>query len=81
MAQYFAAYRIDHVLGFFRIWQIPLHAVQGLLGQFAPALPMSADEIKGYGLPFDDSFICPHITAETVREVFGDLAEKVSKKY
>lgn len=81
MAQYFDAYRIDHVLGFFRIWQIPLHAVQGLLGQFAPALPMSADEIKGYGLPFDDSFICPHITAETVREVFGDLAEKVSKKY
>ena len=81
MAQYFDAYRIDHVLGFFRIWQIPLHAVQGLLGQFSPALPMSADEIKGYGLPFDTSFTRPHITAETVREVFGDLAEKVSKKY
>ena len=23
MAQYFSAYRIDHILGFFRIWEIP----------------------------------------------------------
>ncbi len=32
MAQYFDAYRIDHVLGFFRIWEIPIHSVHGLLG-------------------------------------------------
>ena len=81
MAQYFDAYRIDHVLGFFRIWQIPLHAVQGLLGQFSPALPMSAAEIKSYGFPFDVSFTKPHITAETVRGIFGDLADNVFKKY
>ena len=36
MARYFDAYRIDHVLGFFRIWEIPVHSVHGLLGQFAP---------------------------------------------
>ena len=36
MAEYFDAYRIDHILGFFRIWEIPMHAVHGLLGQFRP---------------------------------------------
>ena len=46
MAQYFDAYRIDHILGFFRIWQIPMDAVHGLLGVFNPALPYSPDELK-----------------------------------
>ena len=32
MSSYFHAYRIDHILGFFRIWQIPAHGVTGLLG-------------------------------------------------
>ena len=41
MAEYFDAYRIDHILGFFRIWEIPMHAVHGLLGQFDPSLPVS----------------------------------------
>lgn len=46
MADYFDAYRIDHVLGFFRIWQIPMNAVHGLLGTFNPAMPYSADELR-----------------------------------
>ena len=46
MSEYCDAYRIDHILGFFRIWQIPLNAVHGLLGYFNPALPMSADELR-----------------------------------
>ncbi len=46
MARYFDAYRIDHVLGFFRIWEIPVDSVHGLLGQFAPALAMSREEIR-----------------------------------
>ena len=45
MAKYFDAYRIDHVLGFFRIWAIPTDCVGGLLGQFQPALAMTRDEI------------------------------------
>lgn len=46
MSEYFDLYRIDHILGFFRIWQIPLDAVHGLLGYFNPAMPFSADELR-----------------------------------
>ena len=43
MSKYFDAYRIDHVLGFFRIWEIPVDSVHGLLGQFAPSLGMTRE--------------------------------------
>ena len=61
MAEYFDAYRIDHILGFFRIWEIPMHAVHGLLGQFDPSLPMSQEEIERYGLTFRDEYLLPFI--------------------
>ena len=61
MAQYFDAYRIDHVLGFFRIWEIPVPEKSGLMGQFAPALGMSKEEIAGYGVNFSDGlFLVDH---------------------
>ena len=61
MAQYFDAYRIDHVLGFFRIWEIPVPEKSGLMGQFAPALGMSKEEIEGYGVQFSDGlFLVDH---------------------
>jgi len=50
MAEYFDAYRIDHVLGFFRIWEIPLPEKSGLMGQFQPALGLSREEIEAAGL-------------------------------
>ena len=62
MAQYFDAYRIDHVLGFFRIWEIPVPEKSGLMGQFAPALGMSREEIESYGVygHLDDLFLVDH---------------------
>ncbi|MBR6141079.1 MAG: 4-alpha-glucanotransferase [Bacteroidaceae bacterium] len=54
MAQYFSAYRIDHILGFFRIWQIPKDSPTALLGQFSPALPLSREEIESYGMQFHE---------------------------
>ena len=56
MAEYFDAYRIDHVLGFFRIWEIPMPHKSGLWGQFQPALGMTQAEIEAYGLPFREEF-------------------------
>ncbi|MDR2683192.1 MAG: 4-alpha-glucanotransferase, partial [Dysgonamonadaceae bacterium] len=53
MAAYFDAYRIDHILGFFRIWQIPAGQTSGLAGYFYPALPLSIADIEHAGLPFD----------------------------
>nr|MBE6191808.1 4-alpha-glucanotransferase [Rikenellaceae bacterium] len=53
MAEYFDAYRIDHILGFFRIWEIPLDAVNALLGRFNPALPYTEQEIAAYGFWFN----------------------------
>ena len=57
MSEYFDAFRIDHILGFFRIWEIPLEYKGGLLGHFNPALPYSRDEIVGMGLPIIGLFI------------------------
>ena len=54
MADYFDAYRIDHILGFFRIWAVPEGAKNALLGAFAPSLPYSASEIRGEGFDFDE---------------------------
>ena len=52
MARYFDAYRIDHILGFFRIWEIPKTAPSGLLGHFNPTLPLSTEEIEAQGFRF-----------------------------
>ena len=82
MAEFFDAYRIDHVLGFFRIWEIPSHAVHGLLGQFAPALAMTKEEIEGYGLRFDeDRYTRPFITDWTLDRIFHENADMVKEKF
>lgn len=82
MSKFFDAYRIDHVLGFFRIWAIPTSCVHGLLGQFAPSLAMTRDEIESYGLHFQEQlFTTPFIARWVVDRVFGIHAEEVIGKY
>ena len=68
MARYFDAYRIDHVLGFFRIWEIPTPVKSGLLGQFSPALALSSDEIQSYGISHETltKTVCPIIKSSDV---------------
>ncbi|MBR5037857.1 MAG: 4-alpha-glucanotransferase [Prevotella sp.] len=61
MAKFFDAYRIDHVLGFFRIWEIPVPESSGLMGQFSPALGLSMEEIAAYGVTFNEGlFLVDH---------------------
>ena len=82
MAKFFDAYRIDHVLGFFRIWEIPTHAVHGLLGQFSPALGMTREEIAAYGLHFQEQlFTEPFITDWVLDRMFGERADEVRQCY
>lgn len=82
MADYFDAYRIDHILGFFRIWEIPTSSVQGLLGQFSPALPYTASEIVTLGIPFDEENMTkPFIHEEFLHDIFGVHTMEVMRKY
>ena len=82
MSEYFDAYRIDHVLGFFRIWEIPIEAVHGLLGQFSPSQGMTREEIEAYGLHFQEElFTKPFIADWTLDRIFGERAQYVKDTY
>ena len=83
MADYCDAYRIDHVLGFFRIWQIPLDAVHGLLGIFNPALPLSAQELDStYGFKLDPELMTiPYITEQTLADIAGDDIQELKSHF
>ncbi|MBO5252175.1 MAG: 4-alpha-glucanotransferase [Bacteroidaceae bacterium] len=82
MAEYFTAYRIDHILGFFRIWEIPCHSVHGLLGQFVPALPMGVEEIQNFGLTFQKDFMTkPFINEDILGRIFDEKAGFVKETF
>lgn len=81
MAEYFDAYRIDHLLGFFRIWEIPMHAVHGLLGQFVPSLPMSKEEIESFGFTFREEYLRPYIHNYFLEQVFGPHTDYVKQTF
>lgn len=75
MSNYFDAFRIDHILGFFRIWSIPMHAVEGIMGYFIPAIPVHISEFSQRGLWFDYGRFCKPFINETVLwELAGDQA-------
>jgi 4-alpha-glucanotransferase len=76
MSNYFDAFRIDHILGFFRIWSIPVDAVEGILGRFIPALPVNVSEFGERGIWFDyDRFCKPYINDEILQKIFGEHAD------
>ncbi len=73
MSHYFDAFRIDHILGFFRIWSIPLESVEGIMGHFVPALPVHIDEFAQWNIHFDYNRYCkPFINDHVVNDFFGD---------
>ncbi|MEO6327877.1 MAG: 4-alpha-glucanotransferase [Ginsengibacter sp.] len=82
MSPYFDAFRIDHILGFFRIWSIPLHAVEGILGRFSPAIPIHINEFNERGIWFNyDRYCKPFITETIVKDTFGESATFVKEKF
>lgn len=82
MSHFFDAYRIDHVLGFFRIWEIPIDSVHGLLGQFSPSLALTREEIASYGFNFqEERDTQPFITDWVLQRVFHERADEVRQKY
>lgn len=83
MAEYFDAYRIDHILGFFRIWQIPIDARHGLLGYFNPALPYSSEELRNsYGFHINpDVMTHPYIYDWMLGDFFHERTEEVKRDF
>jgi 4-alpha-glucanotransferase len=78
MSNYFDAFRIDHILGFFRIWSIPSECIEGIMGKFVPAIPVHISEFGQNFIPFDyDRYCKPFINDDVLDEYFGELAEQV----
>lgn len=82
MCEYFDAFRIDHILGFFRIWSIPIDAVQGIMGHFEPSIPVHINEFAQAGITFEkDRFCKPFINEIVLREVFAGEADYVKNTF
>lgn len=76
--RYFDALRIDHILGFFRIWSIPTHQIEGTMGLFNPRLPVTRDELNNYGITGDlTRFTLPYITEDLLKQIFGNHLEDI----
>jgi len=82
MSKYFDAFRIDHILGFFRIWSIPVHAVEGIMGYFVPALPVHVNEFSERNIWFiPQRYTMPFITDAVLDEIFDGRAAEVKETF
>lgn len=82
LEQYFDAMRIDHILGFFRIWRMPITATQGILGYFYPAVPVTVEEFSARHIPFDEERYCrPYINEQILSEYFGAEKQAVADHF
>jgi len=82
LAEYFDAYRIDHILGFFRIWEIPNNDVWGLTGNFHPALPYTQREIEQAGIWWNEIRLTkPYLKEHVLYATFGKYTDDVKREY
>jgi 4-alpha-glucanotransferase len=82
MSDYFDVFRIDHILGFFRIWEIPSHGVEGTMGYFNPSLPFSTQEVYNWGIHFDIERLCrPYIREHMLPIIFAEHDGLVRQEY
>ncbi|GAQ80801.1 4-alpha-glucanotransferase [Klebsormidium nitens] len=81
MSKFFSAYRIDHILGFFRIWEMPDHACTGIRGKFRPALPLTQKELEGHGLWDFNRLSQPYIRTHILQDAFGAQWKEIASKF
>jgi 4-alpha-glucanotransferase len=81
--KFFHVFRIDHVLGFFRIWRIPQGEVTGLLGRFSPSSSLSREGLASIG--FDNERLrwlsVPHVSGAEIAAALGGSADHVTAAY
>ena len=84
-AHYYDAYRLDHILGFFRIWAIPSDDCNALTGHTEPYSSFKIENL--YELGFDDDrirWLCrPHIPTSVVEDITWnrDVAHKILQTF
>lgn len=70
-SKFYDAYRLDHILGFFRIWAIPENDCNALNGHTEPFAGFKADDL--YELGFDDERIrwlsVPHVPTHVIEDI------------
>jgi len=80
-SKFYHAYRIDHVLGFFRIWAVPESDFSAWNGFFQPCETLNRKELEDMG--FDEGRITwlsrAHISGAELRRIFGEEALIVEK--
>ncbi len=82
MSNYFDAFRIDHILGFFRIWSIPMKSVEGIMGRFVPAIPVDISEFYSRHIPFNHDRYCkPFINNAVIEDIFKERTIEIKEKY
>ncbi|MCK5824491.1 MAG: 4-alpha-glucanotransferase [Ichthyobacteriaceae bacterium] len=82
LSQYFDSFRIDHILGFFRIWQVPMDSVEGVMGYFYPAIPITLSELSLRDLSYNiDRFANPYIRDHILWDVFEGETGFVKHKF
>ncbi len=81
MSQFFQLVRLDHILGFFRIWEIPKGIYSGMMGMFNPAIPVTEEELKKEGIDDIDRLYEPYITQSIVKEIFGDWEHYIKDNF
>ncbi|WP_027376182.1 4-alpha-glucanotransferase [Kaistella palustris] len=82
LEQYFDAMRIDHILGFFRIWRMPMSATQGILGYFYPAVPVRLTEFEARHIPFNEDRYCkPYINDQILWDYFGQHRDEIHSEF
>lgn len=82
MSYYFDAFRIDHILGFFRIWSIPMDAVEGIMGHFELCIPVHINEFHARNIWFDyNSYTKPFITDQVLNDLVGSEANYFKQNY
>jgi 4-alpha-glucanotransferase len=81
LSSYFDAVRLDHVIGFFRLWEIPGDAATALRGRFNPAVPLDRKELASAGIQDIDALCEPYITDDVLKDLFGDGASEMVRSY
>ncbi|MFN5423465.1 MAG: 4-alpha-glucanotransferase [bacterium] len=80
LASYFDVFRIDHILGFFRIWSIPSDQSEGIMGRFVPAIPIMKRELTDLNIVFEMSRFCePYITDAIIAEIAENYSEEIKE--